>query len=259
MTGRVRGRVSRSGYGCTCRRLMVVLRKTDRGYLSKAWRGQGMVELALVIPLFLLLVLGIIEFGFFFFVYSSVNTAAREASRYGAGAANSAYGVPYYQDCQGMRQAARRIGAYSGLTDEQIQIGYDSGPGTNQDWTRCLSGTLASGVNPRMGDRVLIRITVAYQPIISMLGFPPINVSAISARTIVREVDIEGTPLASPTPDVPATPTQASTLGEGTLEPTIPVVNTPTRTPTATATPKKTDKNAVPTVCLTPIELGGCE
>jgi Flp pilus assembly protein TadG len=236
-----------------------VLRKRITHLLSGRSRGQGLVEFALVIPLFMLVVVGIIEFGFFFFVYSSVNTAAREASRYGAGAANSEYGVPYYQDCQGIRNAAKRIGTYSGLTDDQIQIGYDSGPETNQDWTQCLPGTLASGVNSTLGDRVVVRITVAYKPIVSMLGFPSIDVTGVSARTILRELEIEGTPLASPTSEAGEDTPTATEVGADTPTPTNTLLNTPTKTPTPTATPKKNDKTAVPTVCLTPIELGGCE
>ena len=42
-------------------------------------RGQGLVEFALILPLFLLLVWGIIEFGRLLVMYTEVSNAAREA------------------------------------------------------------------------------------------------------------------------------------------------------------------------------------
>ena len=44
-------------------------------------RGSGLVELALVIPIFLMLVLGIAEFGWAFFADHVLATAAREGAR----------------------------------------------------------------------------------------------------------------------------------------------------------------------------------
>jgi Flp pilus assembly protein TadG len=49
---------------------------------SRRPRGQALVEFALVIPLFLVLVFGIIEAGRFMFAYASLNNAVREGTRY---------------------------------------------------------------------------------------------------------------------------------------------------------------------------------
>jgi Flp pilus assembly protein TadG len=45
--------------------------------------GQELVEYALVFPLLLLLILGIIEFGIIIFSYNTISNAAREGARYG--------------------------------------------------------------------------------------------------------------------------------------------------------------------------------
>ena len=45
--------------------------------------GQAMVEFALLLPLFLILTFGIIEFGCYFSFSLSVTSAAREGARYG--------------------------------------------------------------------------------------------------------------------------------------------------------------------------------
>ena len=47
-------------------------------------RGQSLVEFALVLPLMVTVMLGIVDFGFVFFVRGSVENAAREGARYGS-------------------------------------------------------------------------------------------------------------------------------------------------------------------------------
>lgn len=44
--------------------------------------GQAMVELALILPVLLLIIMGIIEFGFMFNNYLTLNNVSREAARY---------------------------------------------------------------------------------------------------------------------------------------------------------------------------------
>jgi hypothetical protein len=51
--------------------------------MDNGQRGQNLVEFALILPLLLLLVLGVINFGYFFTVHTSIVHAAREGVRYG--------------------------------------------------------------------------------------------------------------------------------------------------------------------------------
>lgn len=51
---------------------------------SRAHRGQALVEFALVFPVFLLLLFGLIDIGRYVFVTNSFSQAAREAARFGA-------------------------------------------------------------------------------------------------------------------------------------------------------------------------------
>ena len=59
-------------------------------------RGQGLLEFALALPIFLLLVLGVIEFGRLLAVVSSVTTAAREGARYGSASGSDTVAGPFY-------------------------------------------------------------------------------------------------------------------------------------------------------------------
>jgi hypothetical protein len=53
-----------------------------KSHRAKHSRAQGMVEFALALPVFLLLMFGIIEFARLLVTYSAVYTASREAVRY---------------------------------------------------------------------------------------------------------------------------------------------------------------------------------
>ena len=52
--------------------------------LARDNKGQELVEYALTLPILLLLVLGIMEFGLAIFAYNTVANAAREGARVGA-------------------------------------------------------------------------------------------------------------------------------------------------------------------------------
>lgn len=52
--------------------------------LKRDDKGQGIVEFALIVPILLVLILGMIEFGFYFNGQITLNSAAREGARAGA-------------------------------------------------------------------------------------------------------------------------------------------------------------------------------
>lgn len=47
-------------------------------------RGQNLAEFSLVLPIMIIVMLGIVGYGFTFFIRASVENAAREGARYGA-------------------------------------------------------------------------------------------------------------------------------------------------------------------------------
>jgi Flp pilus assembly protein TadG len=59
-------------------------------------RGQDLVETALILPVFLLLAVGVIEFGLMIFAYNSVASAAREGARFGVIVTHTAEQVDDY-------------------------------------------------------------------------------------------------------------------------------------------------------------------
>jgi len=78
-------------------------------------RGQSLVEYALVLPILLLLLLGIMEFGIAVFNYNTIANAAREGAR---------YGIVHWRDTDkgetGIREAA--LALTSGLDQGALEI-----------------------------------------------------------------------------------------------------------------------------------------
>lgn len=75
-------------------------------------RGQSLVEFALVVPIFVLIVLGIFDVGRAVFNYSTVANAAREGAREAV----------VNQDAVAVRAAAKDAGIGLGLTDADITL-----------------------------------------------------------------------------------------------------------------------------------------
>lgn len=73
--------------------------------------GQVLVEYALVLPVLLLFLFGIIELGIIVFSYDTIANAAREGAR---------YGVVHAGDAGGIEMAARRL--TSGLNQARLQV-----------------------------------------------------------------------------------------------------------------------------------------
>ncbi len=205
------------------------------------YRGQGMVEFALALPVVLMLMLGIIEAGRLLVAYSAVYTASREATRYGTANGVSESGRLYFQDCTGMREAAVRVGTIGGVRADDVEIRYDHGPLEEPPaFTTLPECNEASGypseADIALGDRVIIRVTTEWNPIIPLITLPTIDVTSINARTVIRDVDVMGTPLPSPT--LKHTYTKTVYMTE---TPTATMTPVPTETPTETPTPTNTE------------------
>ncbi len=126
-------------------RLFSHLRKADKR------NGQSLVEFALVLPIFLILVITAMEVGLAVYTYIAVYTASREASRYAAASGSLASGTLYYQDCDGIRAKATKI-----LPGVTVDIAYDTGHNTTKQTGLCPVTTSKSNVNLVLGNRVVV-------------------------------------------------------------------------------------------------------
>jgi TadE-like protein len=236
-------------------------------------KAQAMVEFAIVLPMLLLLLYGILEAGRLLFIYSTIVTASRQAVRYGSatgqgvdytslGGPNNS-GIPRYQDCYGIRLAAQRVDFLNAINDDDIIIQYDDGP-TDITPTTVCDGSTNEYRPTNNSSRLLVSIDGDYKPIVPRIvgflersdaNFKPIK--AQSARTVLVSVSIyvtaptvvflPDTSTPTKTPNVTNTSTATNTATEtATLTPLVS--NTPSPTPTFTRTPTAT---LSPTVTLT--------
>lgn len=147
-------------------------------------RGQAMVELALILPIFMLILMAIVEAGRLLLIYSSVSSASREAARFGAGVGltNRAALIPPYSDCAGIIAAARRVTFLDTL--DTISIAYDN-PQTGFSHTGCPPPQI------NIGDRIVVTVTATYEPIVPFLQISAIPITSETRRTILKEVWID--------------------------------------------------------------------
>jgi hypothetical protein len=236
----------------------------------KKTKAQAMVEFAIVLPLLLLLLYGILEAGRLLFIYSTIVTGSRQAVRYGS-ATGLGLGVvvPRYQDCDGIRHAADRVDFLRSFGPEDIHIYHDDGPdpanpdvGKNE--AEYCTGPTDTWAPSNNNTRLVVRIDGDYLPIVpkiipfierSQANGDPIK--AKSARTILLSVAIVVT--VPPQPWNPNTPTATATVATPTFTPSNTPTDTPTNTPIFTDTPSITPTATIsptitntPTITLTP-------
>lgn len=153
--------------------------------------GQGLVEFSLILPVLLVLMFGVIEFGRLLFYFSAITTGSREAARYAAAAGVSPGGVPYYQDCDGIREAATGIAQFAGIQNNatDVQIAYDHGPSGGTIAGGCPVG--GTGPTLALGDRIVVTVTGEFTPLIPLMNFSEITIPAVAKRTLLVNVSIQ--------------------------------------------------------------------
>ena len=199
-----------------------------------------MVEFMLALPLLVVLIYGIIEVSRLVFIFASVANASRQAARYGAAAGETENGY-YYQDCEGIRDVANRSAII--VDFDEIDITYDRG--LTPDGTQIQ---IADGIDPspdantcpiddnmiRNGDRIIVKVTASYTPILPLLPIDPLTVVSASARTFLISVPIAGSAMPLSFAAESATPSRIPTGTQPGFE-------------TQTATTVPTSTNIIPT------------
>lgn len=148
------------------------------------------MEFALTFPILLMIVLGIFEFGRLLWIYTSVTTASREAARYGSTVGLNSLGVEHFLDCQGIRDIAKQFGGPGQVTDADVDIWYDHGPGT-ASIGNCDDPVPDEDIS--LGDRVVVEVTGHFvpAPAIPLFDIPSFTIDSAARRTIIRGASME--------------------------------------------------------------------
>ena len=127
-----------------------------------------MAEFALVLPLFLLLVMGIAEFSYVFIVYTSVFNAAREGARFGM-----AHGL----DHEEIRVAAEEKLLLVDPDAVEVTVSYDTGPNSDP----------IDVSDVKIGHRVLVHVAYDVPTITPLIRplFPSFHIDSRATRTIL--------------------------------------------------------------------------
>lgn len=158
---------------------------TMRASMRSRRRGQALVEFALVVPFFFLLLFGIIEAGRFIFYYESLSHATREGARYAIVNGANTLGCPSGPAAPGT-SACDTSGANVVARVRQAALGVPSGGITvNRCWwyTACDYGTHGDGDNAR-GATVTVSASFTYSTLLPLVPLPPITVNAESTLVI---------------------------------------------------------------------------
>ncbi len=226
----------------------------------KKTRAQAMVELMLVLPLLVILFYGIIEVSRLVFVFASVANASRQAARYGSGSGESLSNIIYYQDCDGIRDAANQSAILTNF--DSISITYDRGIAPNGEQIAIPdidpdpdSDTCPVGDNViRNGDRIIVQVSASYQPIIPLGNLQPLEVVSSNAHTFLISVPIFGSAMPTAFRAESATPSRMPTQTEIATS-TEPPTSAPTNATFAairTAFPRTPTNTSLPTLTFTP-------
>lgn len=124
--------------------------------------GSNLVEFALLLPLLLLLVFGIIDFGFALYDKAIITNAAREAARFGI----------VYADPRPNQTAI-----------ENVARDYLSGRLVNFN-TATLNVTATPSADS--GDPVTVVVNYTYHPVVISKLIPSLGSFAINARSVMR-------------------------------------------------------------------------
>lgn len=151
--------------------------------------GQGLTEFAIILPVLLALILGIVEFGRLMVAISSLSTASRDAVRYAVSVGETPAGTPHYQDCLGIRDAAQRVTVFA---DPFIVITYDDdGPGGSPPVEYCQVGKTVDPIAVSLGTQISVTVADSFEPLNAVIRLPTIPLVSETSRTVLRDVYVK--------------------------------------------------------------------
>lgn len=159
--------------------------------MSESRAAQGLVEFALIIPLFLVLIVAMTDFTMLIATQTSMSTGTRNASRYGATSGKNSGGIARYNDCVGIRQLVEHTTLFVTPT---VEIKYDpDGPGNAAAVEYCQGGIAADDIQVSMGGRVTVHSAAGYTPIAQyfLRTIPDLALESESSHSFLMDVYIK--------------------------------------------------------------------
>lgn len=162
--------------------------KTIRGF-----KAQAIVEFAIVLPILLVVLVGVLEVGRYLFIYSAATNASRNASRYASAVGRADNGLTKFNYCEGIKQTALNSAYLVNRSTIGVTIQYDDGQGNSIGvcdlWSTSQVDPDVAGI-VGSGDRVEVTVTIPYSPMVNLVPLQPRTITSSSARTILGIIDL---------------------------------------------------------------------
>jgi Flp pilus assembly protein TadG len=164
-------------------------------HLSRGEEGQSLIELALMIPIFTILVCYAVDFGFFFLVATSLNSAARNAIEYAIQGSSSPAqsAVPGAAVVSSLAIASIGLSTASTSTVSVRICSSSVGVNTSNNTAQCATTSSGAGavsgtpdIDPESPSFQLNRVDVVY----TVTPPVPIPASILPALTFHRMVEM---------------------------------------------------------------------
>jgi len=149
----------------------VLLARSNR---RRRWRGQGLVEFAIVLPVLMMVILGLLDLGRAIYSYNTLSQASRQASRIAIVNQTSAT----------IKSTAISYGATLGLATSNVDVCFKTESSTQKD---CSSNTDNCPQSTRViGCLAVVKTHISYAPFtpVVTLLFPTITLSSTSIEPI---------------------------------------------------------------------------
>lgn len=147
--------------------------------------GSTLLEFAIILPITLMLMLGIMEGARFVAEKQAITTASREGARYGSTIGETA-GVPHFADCSAIREQAKSSTPFE-LLDTDIRVVYDSGPASTQIGLCPTTGPFFDPDAIESGDRIVVTVSKSFTSTLPFIGdMFEMELAATDHRTIVK-------------------------------------------------------------------------
>jgi hypothetical protein len=153
--------------------------------------GQALVEFALVVPIFLVLLFSVVDGGRFVYMNSVLSQAAREGARVGSveaswlGSSDPSCGQVGGPTCPAnsaqlashiLAAANRMVTPFANVVSAQLYVSCDAqGSEPTGNWT---TGTACTATTGTSGQVISVRVALTYQPL------TPVLAQVIGSRTI---------------------------------------------------------------------------
>ena len=170
-------------------------KKHPKGKNNSVLKGQAIVEFAIVLPILLVVLVGVLEVGRYLFIVSAATNASRNAVRYASAVGrDDDYGLTKYNYCFGIRKAARDSAYLVPTSDITVSITYDDGNGNSiGTCSNYTEGAVDGGLTDliKTGDRVTVTVDVQYRPMVNLVPIKPQLIESETSRTILGIIDIK--------------------------------------------------------------------